>query len=80
MRRELTGWLFVSPWLLGFCLLVLYPFAASLLWSFCYYDLLSPPRFAGTVHYERLLDKAGSSRFQEWGGHPDWVGRDCAMK
>lgn len=57
MRRQLTGWIFISPWLLGFCVLVLYPFAASLYWSFCAYDLLSPPQFVGTVHYQRLLDE-----------------------
>lgn len=54
-RRLLTGLAFISPWLLGFLLLVAYPFAASLYWSFCRYDLLSPPRPIGTQHYERLV-------------------------
>jgi len=57
MHRQLTGWLFISPWLWGFLFLVCYPFAASLYWSCCEYDLLSPPRFVGTDHYERLLDE-----------------------
>jgi multiple sugar transport system permease protein len=49
-----TGYLFVSPWLLGFVLLVAYPFAASLYWSFCRYDLLAPPEWIGAEHYRRL--------------------------
>lgn len=54
LSRDLTGLAFVSPWLLGLLLLFAYPFAASLYWSFCRYDLLSPPQFVGTAHYERL--------------------------
>jgi multiple sugar transport system permease protein len=54
ITREATGLLFVSPWLAGLILLFLYPFAASLYWSFCRYDLLSPPEFVGTEHYSRL--------------------------
>ena len=49
--------MFISPWLAGFLLLVCYPFAASLYWSCCEYDLLSPPRFVGMDHYEQLLDE-----------------------
>ncbi len=54
LRRNMTGWLFVSPWALGFCLLFLYPFLASLYWSFCEYDLLSDPQWVGTKHYQRV--------------------------
>ena len=57
LRDEVNGLLFVSPWLLGFLLLFAYPFAASLYWSFCRYDLLSPPEFIGTGHYQRLVDE-----------------------
>jgi len=54
---SLTPWLFISPWLLGFLLLTVYPFLASLYWSFCRYDLLSPPRFVGLEHYARLASE-----------------------
>ncbi len=57
MRRGRLGPMFISPWLAGFALLVLYPFAASLYWSFCRYDLLAPPRFVGLDHYARLADE-----------------------
>lgn len=56
-RKQFTGWLFVSPWGLGFTLLVAYPFAASLYWSFCRYDLLSPAEFIGLDNYRRLGDE-----------------------
>ena len=49
-----TGWLFASPWVVGFLALIVYPFAASLYWSFCRYDLLSPPEFVGVENYARL--------------------------
>jgi len=57
MRRSFAGPLFVSPWLLGLALLIVYPFAASLHWSFCRFDLLGPPEFIGLDHYRRLADE-----------------------
>jgi len=60
MRRELTGLAFVSPWLVGLGLLVVYPFAASLYWSFCRFDLLSPPEFIGTQNYQRLASEVAT--------------------
>jgi multiple sugar transport system permease protein len=54
-RSTLVGLAFVSPWLAGFVLLVAWPFAASLYWSFCRYDMLSDPQWVGTQNYERLL-------------------------
>ena len=47
----------VSPWLLGFAVLVLFPFGASFYWSFCRYDLLSDPKWIGTANYQRLLEE-----------------------
>lgn len=49
--------LFVSPWLLGLVTLIAYPFLASLVWSFCRYDLLSPARFVGLENYRRLAEE-----------------------
>lgn len=54
LRRSIAGLLFVSPWLVGFVGLIAYPFLASLYWSFCRYDLLTPPVFVGTENYRRL--------------------------
>ena len=52
--RFRTGLLFISPWLVGFALLVAFPFAASLYWSFTQYDLVDAPRPVGMKHYETL--------------------------
>ncbi len=57
-RRESIGPLFISPWLIGFLLLIVFPFAASFYWSLCRYDLLSPPRFVGLENYQRLASEA----------------------
>jgi len=51
---------FIGPWLVGLVLLTLYPFVASLAWSFSHFDLLSPPRFAGTSNYQQLADELAS--------------------
>lgn len=59
-RAPLAGYLFISPWLLGFAALVAYPFAASLYWSLCRFDLLSPPRFVGGENYQRLAEEMWS--------------------
>ena len=56
-RKSLTGWLFLSPWLVGFVTLVVYPFAASLVLSFYRYDLLTPAQYVGTANYARLAEE-----------------------
>jgi multiple sugar transport system permease protein len=56
-RNTWMGLAFISPWLLGFVLLVVWPFAASLYWSFCRYDLLSKPHWVGLENYQRLYDE-----------------------
>ena len=53
-RRLAIGIVFIGPWLVGFCVLQLYPFLASLYWSFTSYDLLSAPRWVGLRNYGQL--------------------------
>lgn len=53
--KSWQGWLFISPWLLGFTLLVAYPFAYSFYLSFCRYDVLSPPSWVGLQNYRNLF-------------------------
>ena len=43
-------------------LLFAYPFVASLYWSFCRYDLLSPPEFVGADNYRRLVGELVTGR------------------
>ncbi len=48
---------FLFPWLVGFATLIVYPFFASLLWSFTRFDMLSPPRYVGSENYHRLAEE-----------------------
>jgi multiple sugar transport system permease protein len=50
--RNGPGYLFLTPWLIGFFGLTLGPTLASLYLSFTDYDLLTPPRWAGLKNYE----------------------------
>jgi ABC-type sugar transport system permease subunit len=59
-RNTLVGLAFISPWLVGFVLLVAWPFAASFYWSFTSYDLLLEPRWIGTQNYLRLFNELRS--------------------
>ena len=49
------GLLFISPFILGFILLTVYPICASFYYSFCDYDVISPPHFNGGAHYAELF-------------------------
>lgn len=55
MKRNWIGYLFISPWLVGFVCFTAFPFAASILLSFCRYDVVSPPLWVGLANYEVLL-------------------------
>lgn len=54
-RSLLTGLLFISPWIVGFLAFQLYPFLASLYYSFTFYPILDAPRFIGLENYRNLL-------------------------
>jgi len=48
---------FMSPWIIGFAVFILYPMLASLFYSFTSYDLLSPPRAVGFDNYVFMFTK-----------------------
>lgn len=50
------GWLFISPWLIGFVLLTAGPMIYSLYLSFTVSSLLSPPQWVGLENYRRMLE------------------------
>jgi len=56
-RRFFTVLLFIGPWIVGFCALQLYPFAASLYWSCCRWDLLTEPTWVGGENYRRIAEE-----------------------
>jgi multiple sugar transport system permease protein len=54
-ESPLAGYLFISPWLLGFFLLTLWPMIRSIYYSFTAYTLLDAPKWVGLKNYERIF-------------------------
>ena len=50
-----VGLFFISPWLIGFLIWVLYPLGSSLYYSFTRYDLLRPPVWLGLQNYIEIF-------------------------
>jgi len=50
------GWAFISPWIIGFLLFVLFPMVASLVFSFTDFNLMRPDdvKFVGLKNYQAL--------------------------
>ncbi|MEU4193176.1 sugar ABC transporter permease [Kribbella sp. NPDC026611] len=55
-REDRAGWLFVSPWALGFLIFTLGPMIASLVLSFTDYQMIQKPHAVGLENYRQLLD------------------------
>ncbi len=54
-KQNLAGWLFVSPWVIGFLAFTLWPFLQSIYLSFTRYNIVSPSKWVGTANYRMLL-------------------------
>ncbi|MDR3051566.1 MAG: sugar ABC transporter permease [Oscillospiraceae bacterium] len=54
---NLAAYLFLTPWLLGFLVLTLYPMAQSLFYSFTRFDILTPPQMIGAANYVEMFTK-----------------------
>lgn len=54
LKRNVEGWLFVSPVVLGLLCWTLIPFLAAFYLSLTRYDLLSPPTWHGIKNYTHL--------------------------
>ncbi|MCP4641275.1 MAG: sugar ABC transporter permease [bacterium] len=55
MKKQLTGYAFISPWLVGFLVFTAIPFVASIYLSFTRYDIVSSPVPVGAANYHKLL-------------------------
>ncbi len=53
--KHLTGYAFISPWLIGFLIFVLIPFLVSIYLSFTRYEVVTSPVWVGTANYKQLL-------------------------
>lgn len=54
-QRNLEGWLFASPWVIGFILWTLGPMLASLWISFTNWDLITSPQIVGLRNYQAMF-------------------------
>ncbi|MFC4306375.1 carbohydrate ABC transporter permease [Cohnella boryungensis] len=50
-----AGYVFISPWLIGFLLLTLWPIGQSFYLSFTDYPLLSDPVWSGLANYKKIF-------------------------
>jgi multiple sugar transport system permease protein len=58
VKREVaTGYALILPWLLGFLVWNLYPFARSLYLSFTEYNIFQPPEWVGLQNYIEIFTK-----------------------
>jgi len=55
LRRDLVGYAFLAPWMIGFVCFSLGPVLASLYLSFTKFDLLRPAQWVGTENYVRMF-------------------------
>lgn len=55
LRKNVTGYLFASPWLLSLLLFTAYPVGAAAYYSFTQYNVLKPARWAGLENYNAML-------------------------
>ncbi len=51
LRENLTSYAFLTPWLLGFLILTLYPMLSSLYLAFTQYSLRQPPSWVGLRNF-----------------------------
>lgn len=52
---HITGYVFASPFIIGFLIFTLYPMLSSLYYSFTDYNLMEAPRWVGTANYEKMF-------------------------
>lgn len=54
-HNNLAGYIFISPWLIGFLLLTVWPIIQSFYLSFTEYSLLESPTWTGTDNYANIF-------------------------
>jgi multiple sugar transport system permease protein len=54
-QKDLVGYAFISPWLVGFLVFTLGPFLTSIYWSFTRYNVVSPPVWVGGANYAAMM-------------------------
>lgn len=54
-REALMGYVFLSPWILGFLIFLAGPMLASIYLSLTNYKMIQPPQWIGLANYERMF-------------------------
>ena len=54
-QKNIAGYIFIGPWLIGFISFVIYPLVYSLGLSFTDWNILESPNFVGFKNYERMF-------------------------
>lgn len=55
-NHNLVGYLFISPWLIGFFLFTVIPIGASFYFAFTRFDILSDPVWVGLANFDRMFN------------------------
>ena len=55
LSKALNGYLFISPWLIGFFVFTLIPIVASFYLAFTNYDMMSSPTWIGIANFQRMF-------------------------
>ena len=63
LRRNLAGYVFLTPWLIGFLLLAIGPILFSLYLSFTKYNVINPPQWIGLDNYAYMFGR--DARFRK---------------
>jgi len=58
LREDIAGYIFISPWLIGFLAFAIIPMIMSLVYSFTDYDILGSPVFNGIANYKFMIKDA----------------------
>jgi multiple sugar transport system permease protein len=54
-QTDLVGYLFISPWIIGFVVFTFFPFVASLIISLTNWEIVGDWEFVGTANYQKML-------------------------
>lgn len=57
-QKNTAGYFFTLPFIIGFIMFLVVPMGISLYYSFCDYDILSPPVFSGLENFKHMFRDA----------------------
>jgi multiple sugar transport system permease protein len=56
-QKNLAGYAFIAPWLIGFFAFTLIPVVASLVLAFTNFDNMSPPQWVGLANFQQMFTR-----------------------